>query len=91
MEEQHANLPKYDWRKYWVNNSTYDPSKRLPCVSVGFLKSIFTRLTNEDILQRCLKVFTQNQNESLNCTLWNRFPKTRFCCQQRLRVAVCEV
>ena len=67
-----------------------DSSKRLPCVFVDALKPIFTRLTNEDILQRCLKGFTQNQNESLNGTVWNRCPKTRFCGQQRVQVAVCE-
>ena len=74
MAEQHANCPKYGWCKYWVNNSNYDPSKRLACVFVDALKPIFTRLTNEDILQRCLKGFTQNQNESLNGTVWNRCP-----------------
>ena len=90
MAEQHASCPNYGWCKYWVNNSNYDPSKRLPCVFVDALKLIFTRLTNEDILQRCLKGFTQNQNESLNGTVWTRCPKTRFCGQQRVQVAVCE-
>ena len=90
MAEQHANCPKYGWCKYWVNNSNYDPSKRLACVFVDALKPIFTRLTNEDILQRCLKGFTQNQNESSNGTIWNRCPKTRFCGQQRVQVAVCD-
>ena len=52
-----------------------DSSKRLPCVFVDALKPIFTRLTNEDILQRCLKGFTQNQNESLNGTVWNLVPR----------------
>ena len=90
MAEQHANCPKCDWCKYWANYPNYDPSKRLPCVFVDALKPIFTRPTNEDILKRCLKGFTQNQNESLNGTVWNRCPKTRFCYQQRVQVAVCE-
>ena len=90
MAEQHVNCPKYALCKYWVNNSNYDPSKRLPCIFADALKPIFTRLTNEDILQRCLKGFTQNQNESLNGTVWNRCPKTRFCGQQHVQVAVCE-
>ena len=58
MAEQHANCPKYGWCKYWENNPNYDPSKKLPCVFVEVLKPIFTELTNEDILKRCLKGFT---------------------------------
>ena len=91
MAEHHANLPKYGWCKYWENNSNHDPSKRLPCVFDDALKPLFTRLTNEDILQRCLKRLTQNQNESLKGTVWNRCPKTHFCDQQRVQVAMSEV
>ena len=82
MAEQYANCCKYGWSKYWANNSNYAPSQRLPSVFVDALKPILTRLTNEDILQRCLKGFTQNQNESLNDTVWNRCPKIGFCGQQ---------
>ena len=59
MAEQHANCPKYGWCKYWLNNSNYDPSKRLPCVFVDALKTIFTWLTNEDILQMSERVYTE--------------------------------
>ena len=37
-----------------------------------------------------MKGFTQNQNEALNGTVWNRCPKTRFCGQRRVQIAVCE-
>ena len=46
VAEQHANCPKYDWCKYWANNSNYNPSKQLPCIFVDALKHIVTRLTN---------------------------------------------
>ena len=56
MAEQHANCPKCNRCKYWSNNLNYDPSKKQPRVFVDTLKPIFTRLTNEDILQRCTDV-----------------------------------
>ena len=56
MAEQHANCPKCNRCKYWSNNLNYDPSKKQPRVFVDTLKPIFTRLTNEDILQRCIDV-----------------------------------
>ena len=31
-----------------------------------------------DLLSRCLRGLTQNQNESFNGTIWNRIPKHRF-------------
>ena len=42
------------------------------------LSPIFDRLSNEDLLKRCLLGLTQNQNESLNGTLWTLIPKTLF-------------
>lgn len=40
------------------------------------LKPVYTELSRDDLLQRCLGGFTQNANESFNATLWQMAPKT---------------
>ena len=54
------------------------------------LNPIFTRLSKDDLLSRCLQGLTQNQNESVNGQLWSRCPKTKFCGVRRVCIAVCE-
>ena len=44
----------------------------------------------KDVFTQNQKGFTQNQNESLNGTIWNRCSKTSFPDPQRVQVAVCE-
>ena len=73
-----------------TDNLTYDTSKRLPSVFRTDLKDIFVRLSNDKLLSRCLRGMTQNQNEAVNCQLWSKCPKTRFCGKRRVTVAVCE-
>ena len=90
LEEQHANCPKDRWCKFWNDRDNYSESSRLPSAFIPVLEPIFKRLSDKDILSRCLKGFTQNQNEALNGTVWNRCPKTRFCGQRRVQIAVCE-
>ena len=90
LADQHANCRKYGDCKYWANNLNLDTPKRLPFVFFDALKPKFTSLTNADILQICLKMFTQNQNDSINDTVWKRCPKTRYCGQQGVQVALCE-
>ena len=51
---------------------------------------IFTRLSKDDLLNRCLKGMTQNQNEAANGMLWSKCPKTKFCGARRVRIAACE-
>jgi hypothetical protein len=54
------------------------------------LDPLFTRLSNDDLLRRCLNRMTQNQNEAANGVLWSKCPKTKFCGARRVRIAVCE-
>ena len=44
------------------------------------LKPLFTRLSSDELLKRCLKGVTQNQNEALNSILWKKCPKSVFFC-----------
>ncbi|KAL7296849.1 hypothetical protein TKK_0010243 [Trichogramma kaykai] len=39
------------------------------------IKSIYTDLSKEDLLHKCVEQFTQNPNESFNQTLWKYVPK----------------
>ena len=66
------------------NASTYNQSKCLPSVFRQELKYIFERLSDHELLSRCQKGLTQNQNEALNNVLWSKCPKRVFCGKQRL-------
>ena len=54
------------------------------------LDPIFTRLSKDELLSRCLKGMTQNQNEAANGMLWSQCPKIKFCGARRVCIAVCE-
>jgi hypothetical protein len=63
-----------------VANKTrlYKPGPGLPDNIIALIKPIYIRLSNNDLLTKCLDGKTQNQNESLNGMIWNRLPKTVF-------------
>ena len=52
-------------------------SPLLPAV-VEVVKPTFEALSADELLDRCLEGATQNQNESLNSTVWNLCPKESF-------------
>ena len=95
LSEQHKYCPKGSgsWCKYWKDrfngSKTYDDDTRLPTVFQPLLKGLFSRLTEKELLERCLKGLTQNQNESINAMLWKRCPKTNFCGKRRVRSGCC--
>ena len=90
---QHKFCPsgKDSWCKYprdiTSGTNTYKPSKCLPNVFRNELKPIFVRLSEKSLLQRCLKGYTQNQNEALNNILWNKCPKRVFCGNRKMNSA----
>ena len=75
--EQHQYCPKErtSWCKFWrqeiFQDATYSDDKMLPSVFFNELRPIFEKLSKDELLSRCLKGFTQNQNESLNSQLWD--------------------
>ncbi|CAB3990356.1 Hypothetical predicted protein [Paramuricea clavata] len=95
-EKQHEYCPKSGdtWCKYWKdkNDGTnlYNEDNRLSEVFMDELDPIFTRLSKDDLLIRCLKGITQNQNEAANGVLWSKCAKTKFCGARRVRIAACE-
>ena len=68
LEEQHSFCPKGKdlLCKYWAKNEDYHENNRLPSVFVNPLKPIFQVLTEDSLLDRCLKGLTQNQNKAIN-------------------------
>ena len=81
MAVQHRFCPtgKDSRCKYQIDISlgtkTYTPSKCLPNAFRNELKPIFERLSEKSLLQRCLKGYAQDQNESVNNNLWSKCPK----------------
>ena len=53
----------------------YKPGPGLPLNVIAELKPVYKRLSEDDLLARCLDGKTQNQNESLNGMIWERVPK----------------
>ena len=96
LKKQHQHCPKTadTWCKFWLDQrngtSLYKEDNRLPEVFEKELDPIFKRLSNNELLTRCLKGLTQNQNEAINGILWSKCPKTRFCGSRKVRIAVCE-
>ena len=68
LEEQHKLCPKGEdtWCKFWKDRTSYKEDNCLPSVFIEELKPIFIRLTNDDLLKRCLQGQTRNRNESVN-------------------------
>ena len=54
---------------------------------IVMFKPIFTRLSNDDLLNRCLKGLTQNQNEAANGVLWSKCPKRKFYGLNKVKLA----
>ena len=92
LEEQHNLCPKGkdSWCKYWSDNKNYNGSNRLPAVFIPELKPIFKDLTKENLLNRCLRGLTQNQNEALNGVLWSKCPKYKFSGKRKVNLAICD-
>ena len=58
--------------------NNYVPGPGLPDNVTELVQPILIRLSNKELLSKCLDGKTQNQNESLNGMIWNRIPKNVF-------------
>ena len=71
LSEQHRLCPPgaESWCRYQLDiangTSNYDQSRCLPPVFRSELLPLFTRLSKPELLQKCLKGLTQNQNDSI--------------------------
>lgn len=84
LAQQHHLCPigASSWCRYQLDvaNGTryYDQTRCLPAIFRSALLPLFTRLSKPELLKRCLKGLTQNQNEAINAILWKKCPKTVF-------------
>ncbi len=91
---QHRFCPhgKEPWCCFWRDKANktklYKEANRLN--DVFSVEPIFQRLSDSELVKRCLLGLTQNQNESINGRLWSLVPKTRFCGKRRIVIGVCE-
>jgi len=90
LDQQHALCPRDRWCRYWKDPVNYSQHNRLPPVFYKLLLPIFERLSNDELLSRCLLGLTQNQNEAINNVLWSRCLKTKFCGVKKVSLAVSE-
>lgn len=67
---------------------TYKPGPGLPLEVIAELKPVYVRLSDDELLKRCLDGKTQNQNESLNGMIWDRLPKGVFVGKDTLDLGV---
>ena len=83
---------KDSWCKFHQDKangtSTYKPGTGLPLDIVMKLKPIFSELSDESLLEKCLHGKTQNQNESFNSMIWDQIPKTRYVPPTQLELGV---
>ena len=54
------------------------------------VQDIFTRLSNEELLKRCLDKWTTNYNEAFNSKLWQNLPKHLFFSFPMMEFAICQ-
>ncbi|XP_039313194.1 uncharacterized protein LOC120359517 [Solenopsis invicta] len=82
---QHDNCPttKDSWCKWQkayalgnINNFKHEPA--MPEAESQAIKPIYEDLTRDDLLERCLGAFNQNNNESINQIIWKIAPKSAF-------------
>ena len=66
----------------------YKPGPGLPDHVIAEVKPVFSRLSEDSLLERCLDGKKQNQNESLNGMIWEHVPKDTFIGSEALQLGV---
>ena len=88
--DEHATSSKtksLQWFQHHpINTNNYKPGPGLPDNVIAKVKPVYDRLSNDELLKKCLDGKTQNQNESLNGMIWNRLPKGVFCRSNSLEI-----
>ena len=81
------SLCKYQ-RTVWKNEKPPSHTPTIPTEIAPFVKTVFEKLSDDSLMQRCVLGATQNQNESFNSLIWSRCPKTEFCSLTIVETAV---
>ena len=86
---QHHFCPEGElpWCKYqcavWKNVEPLSHNSTIPAEIAPFVKTVFEKLSDNSLMQRCVLGATQNQNES-----FSRCPRTEFCSMVVVETAV---
>ena len=71
-----------------TSTETYNNENRLPEVFLDVLRPVFLKLSETNLLKRCVFGTTQNPNKCLNSLVWVRCPKQRHHGVKLVRCAV---
>ncbi|XP_041473006.1 uncharacterized protein LOC121422184 [Lytechinus variegatus] len=85
---RHQYCPEDGWCEYKKTGKEKMNENHLDPVFLELLLPTFTRLSDPDLLERCLPGITQNQNESFNALIWKRCPKHLWRGPRVVRTAV---
>ena len=66
------------WCRHQQGKQSYKHGAGLPLSIIAKVKPVYKRLSEDELLQKCLHGKTQNQNESFNGLIWQRIPKEVF-------------
>lgn len=64
------------------------PHTTIPNKAAPLFLELFKKLSDPALIKRCLLGASQNQNESFNSLIWNRCPKSEFCSNTVVSIAV---
>lgn len=76
------------WCEFKRAGKMEDKPHHLDAVFLDLLMPTFTRLSDKDLLVRCLNGYTQNQNESFNTLIWKRCPTFLWRGPGKIEIAV---
>ena len=97
LEDPHHSFCSESWCFWKQAEEAVDPKRKyaetrhdvpLPRDVSERLIPLFQRLSNRELLSRCMKLQTSNANESLHATVWRRAPKSKYCGKKTAEVAV---
>ena len=71
-----------------ANNTVYEHKPALSPLVEAYVKPVFEKLTDHELLKRCLGKNTQNSNECYNKTLWSVVQKHTFAGKELTELAV---
>ena len=76
------------WQSHQAGGPEYQHKKSLPDAVFKVIKPVYLRLTERQLLEKCLRGATQNRNECINGLIWQICPKTVFCSSRTVQTAV---
>lgn len=68
----------YQKAKASATLDSYKHNNPIPETVQDAIKPVYDRLTDVNLLERCLEGYTQNNNESLNAVIWSMAPKVHY-------------